>query len=202
MKVRGTPLQPNPGRDDVHIRTRMEPGLATPTIIGDPVTRQDVAKETGEMRRFYMLSSNVKEIAKKIGYTDGCVGCRAVERGLVSKPAHSEECRRRMEPEIRKTARGAIRMEEYEQRIAKEVEEQVKRHAGEGDQTDVGNNPSGSGSGSSGLADRVRHENKLAKTQSAHEDFITSSNQTSTPSLAADISRSLDVAVVTMCEVA
>ena len=68
LQVRGTPLQPNPGRDDVHIRTRMEPGLAVPTIIGDPVTRQDVAKETGEMRRIYMLRSNVKEIPKRIGY--------------------------------------------------------------------------------------------------------------------------------------
>ena len=37
LKVKGTPLQPNPGSDDARIRTRLDPGLADHTIIGDPV---------------------------------------------------------------------------------------------------------------------------------------------------------------------
>ena len=59
--------------------------------------------------------------------------------GYSSRPMHSEECRHRMEAEIRKTPRGAVRMQDYERKLADEIEE------------------------------RVRRENKIAKTESAHE---------------------------------
>ena len=52
---------------------------------------------------------------------------------------HTDECRVRMEAKIREFPRGAIRMQDYERKLAAEVE------------------------------DRVLRENKAAKTQSAHE---------------------------------
>ena len=41
-------------------------------------------------------------------------------------PLHSEECRRRMEAEIRKTPKGQVRMQDFENRLAVEVEEQCR----------------------------------------------------------------------------
>ena len=58
LSVKGTPLQPNPGQSDSRIKTRMEPGLSVPVVMGDPVTTQDVARAVGEQRPFYMLRAN------------------------------------------------------------------------------------------------------------------------------------------------
>ena len=82
LSVRGTPLLPNPGRDDSRIMTKMIPGLANTDVIGDPITKQEVAREMGEKRLFYLLKDTVREAAKVIGYTKGCVGCRSVEMGF------------------------------------------------------------------------------------------------------------------------
>ena len=114
LAVKGTPLQPNPESEDVRIRTKMVPGLATTEIVGDPVTKQDLKAQVGEQRPFYMTRANVKEAAKAIGFTDGCAGCRAVEHNYVSRPMHNEACRLRMEAEIRKTTVGGTRMENFE----------------------------------------------------------------------------------------
>ena len=73
LAVRGTPLQPNPGEGDTRIRTRMEPGIAVPEVIGDPVTKEDIREEMGEQIPFYLTRASV------IGYTKGCPGCRATE---------------------------------------------------------------------------------------------------------------------------
>ena len=105
LAVQGTPLQPNPGSTDARITTRLEPGLANSEVIGDPITKQEVARELGEQRPFYFMREDVRTIALKIGYTDRCPGCRAVRLNLTSRPVHSEECHARMEPEI-KVAKG------------------------------------------------------------------------------------------------
>ena len=137
--MKGTPLQPNPGSEDGRIRTRMEPGVAVSDVIGDPVTTQEVRATLGEQRPFYLLRANVREAAKVIGYTEGCRGCKAVKCNFTSKPAHTAECRQRMEEQIQKTTRGSQRMAEFEGRLATEVEQ------------------------------RVLNENKLAKTGSVQE---------------------------------
>ena len=98
--------------------TKMIPGLANTDVIGDPITKQDVAREMGEKRPFYMMRASVREVARNIGYTKDCPGCRAVENNFSSRPPHTAECHRRMEPEMRKTPRGAARMEAFEHRLA------------------------------------------------------------------------------------
>ena len=122
----GTPLQPNPSHEDARIKTRMEPGVATPVIVGDPVTQQDVKAALGEQRPFYLMRADVREAAKKIGFTEGCAGCRAVRLNFSSRPVHTDACRRRMESEIRKTPRGQERMSEFESRLASDVEKRIE----------------------------------------------------------------------------
>ena len=126
LAVRGTPLQPHPNSDDNRIRTKMIPGLATTEVIGDPVTAQDIKEEVGGGRPFYFMRADVKIVASKIGYTDNCAGCRAVRLGFTSRPPHSLECRARMEPEMKKLPRGNARMEQFEHKLASEVEKRVR----------------------------------------------------------------------------
>ena len=82
MAVRGTPLQPNPGANDVRIHTCMNPGLAQQSTMGEPVTRQELRKELGETRRFQLLRRDVRAAAKVIGYTPNCPGCKGVVNNL------------------------------------------------------------------------------------------------------------------------
>ena len=87
------------------------------------------------------MRDEVRAVAARIGYTDKCPGCRAVKNNFVSRPTHSAECRARMEPEMRKSARGGQRLEQWENRLSAEVET------------------------------RIRDENKLAKkTQGVHDN--------------------------------
>ena len=128
LAVRGTPLNPNPDANDSRVRTRMEPGVANDQIVGDPVTKEDVSAELGTSRHpFHLMRKDVREAAKVIGFTRNCKGCKAVELGYTSRPMHSDECRPRMEEQIRKTTRGAARMEEFERRLASDVEARVRR---------------------------------------------------------------------------
>ena len=83
------------------------------------------------------MREDVRTIASKIGYTDRCPGCRAVRLNLTSRPVHSEECHARMEPEMKKLPRASARMEQFEFKLAADVEK------------------------------RIRAENKVAKTESA-----------------------------------
>ena len=80
LAVRGTPLRPNPTSEDQRIRTKMDPGLSTNAVVGDPVTKEEIATEVcGSQRRFRLLRKEVRAAAERIGYTQGCPGCRAVE---------------------------------------------------------------------------------------------------------------------------
>ena len=140
LKVRGSPLQPNPGSDDTTIRTKMAPGVADERVMGDPVTKEEIAKGMGQHRHpFHLMRADVREVARRIAYTLGCKGGKATELNYTSRPVHTDQCRQRMEAEMRKPPRGAERMQDYERKLADEIEE------------------------------RVRRENKIAKTQSAHE---------------------------------
>ena len=64
---------------------------------------------------------------KKHGYTDGCEGCRRQRVGIKDHREHTEECRQRMEAEIQKTPRGMARMQDYERKLADEIEARVIR---------------------------------------------------------------------------
>ena len=91
MAVQGTPLQPNPGANDVRIHTCMNPGVAQETTQGEPVTREEVRKELGQTRRFQLLRKDVKEIASRIGYTPDCPGAKQQ-----SMTTHRDLCTQRL----------------------------------------------------------------------------------------------------------
>ena len=48
----------------------MAPGVADDRVVGDPVTKEEVAKEMGQHRHpFHFMRADVREVAKRIGYT-------------------------------------------------------------------------------------------------------------------------------------
>ena len=106
--------------------------------MGEPVTKEEIAKAVGAQRPFYLMWNDVRKAAEIIGYTPGCKGCKAVRLNYSSRPMHTEECRSRMETEVRKTARGAERMVEFERKLADEVEARVARDAADGSNVHVG----------------------------------------------------------------
>ena len=89
----GVPWEPIPGRnvDTIPVRVRLaEEGEAAPepANLGEP---RAISRRRMRITR--------KQIVK-IGFTVGCPGCRAVNRGLPAVD-HSEECRRRFEHDVR-----------------------------------------------------------------------------------------------------
>ena len=64
---------------------------------------------------------------EKFGYTTGCPGCRAVNRGTTAAN-HSEECRSRIAEELEKV--GDVRLERENERLFEYLEEEEKKKAG------------------------------------------------------------------------
>ena len=78
-----------------------------------------------------------------------------------SRPMHSLECRWRMEPEVSKSVRGKERMEEFERKLAADVEERVRKQAKEEHGGDIGVSL-GSSSGSKTRKESFKHIEKPA----------------------------------------
>ena len=110
--TRGTPWEPTPGRSGIEIRSRVllpdERQKPIPVICGDDgdyiVRRARINRET----------------IRKLGFTVGCPGCRAVNRNL---PAvnHNEECRKRIEEHLR--SQGDPRMIQSDERFNRREED-------------------------------------------------------------------------------
>ena len=92
-EIKGTPWQPTPGRESVEIKCRINmPQDETP--VTQPVTRGD---EEGGVKRAKIF----KDDLVRFGHTVGCQGYKAAVRGRTAQ-SHSEECRKRIEDELRK----------------------------------------------------------------------------------------------------
>ena len=70
------------------------------------VTRPIRGKDEYVPRRFRIQKSDLQ----KFGYTAGCPGCRAANRGLTAM-GHSEECRRRIQEELERVGDARIERE-------------------------------------------------------------------------------------------
>ena len=70
-----------------------------------------------------------KDDLEKFGYTTGCPGCRAVNRGTTAA-SHSEECRSRIAAELEKI--GDSRLERETERLFEFLEEEEKKKTGAG----------------------------------------------------------------------
>ena len=67
LEVQGSPLLPNPGQSDHRIRTKMDPGIPEKDDLHAPITKEEIAREAGESRPFYLMRSDVRQASKTIG---------------------------------------------------------------------------------------------------------------------------------------
>ena len=131
--VTGTPGAPDPkkpGKSQVPIRVeaRIEEEIQDEDV-------PEVAKEGARPRRWRIRKADFE----KMGYTKGCEGCRHTQAGMKgTHRGHSEECRKRIEEELRKTPEGKRRIEEAQDRFTAHEERQMEAEqqdtSGGGDQ--------------------------------------------------------------------
>jgi len=86
----------------------------------------------GEERDFIVRRMRItREFIRKVGFTIGCPGCRAVDRGQ-SAVSHNEECRHRIETMLRAEGNGKIlRSDERIRERNEERDNKRRRRAGD-----------------------------------------------------------------------
>ena len=122
--MRGVPWEPIPGRGMIQIKSKtVIPG----EVEGEGITEEPLLKE--------MIPRRVK-ITKydlsKYGFTAGCPGCIAANRGLVVN--HSEKCRKRIEQlieenELERTGKARERIEERQKKRKRKMKRDRRRNA-------------------------------------------------------------------------
>ena len=117
--MRGTPLRPDPSSNSsrIPVRIRMTfPEMPLPEEI--PPANKEVS-----IRRMRITKSD----HEAHGYTDGCPGCYNHRMGLCIRQ-HTEECRKRIMEEQRKTGTGFKKQQAETERIAKFCEEELRQN--------------------------------------------------------------------------
>ena len=90
--LQGTPWQPTPGRNDesIQVKVRLAEEGSQP-ILPDP---DGLAAPKPEIKRRARIS---RTDVIRVGFTIGCPGCTAINRGEKEAQNHTEECRARIE---------------------------------------------------------------------------------------------------------
>eukprot|EP00971_Amphidinium_carterae_P325488 6455761-Amphidinium_carterae.1 len=146
--LKGTPWAPTPG--EIHLPEAVRTG---PEVEADADARASNAEDTS-VRKHRTYLRRDKEL-RDYGYTKNCPGCEAARLGLPAR-GHSEVCRKRIEEEMRATAKGRDRLEITEDKLR-------IRHDEEMVETPVEPASGASGSGSAGpvpmsFADKRRQQ--------------------------------------------
>ena len=128
--IQGTPQQPDPGKIGIGIPIgfRFE---VKPT----EVDVQPVREMTEPMARRRGITQTELD---KYGFTEGCPGCIAKQRGEVAKKGHSEACRKRIEDMMRQNDEDKKKIEAADDRISHQIarkleQEEKKRKTAEED---------------------------------------------------------------------
>ena len=89
--LRGPPWQPIPGRNEDTIPVRVRLAEEGSPILPNP---DSIAAPRAEIKRRARIS---RSDVIRVGYTIGCPGCQAINRGDRESQNHTEECRARIE---------------------------------------------------------------------------------------------------------
>ena len=93
-----------------------------------------------------------KDDLEKFGYTAGCPGCRAVNRGTTAAN-HTEECRSRIAEELEKV--GDVRLERETERLFEYLEEEENKKKAKASEDQRESMPSASSSGPAAAQENV-----------------------------------------------
>ena len=125
--LQGTPWQPTPGRNEesIPVKVRLAEEGSQP-ILPDP---GGLAAPKPEIKRRARIS---RTDVIRVGFTVGCPGCTAINRGEKEAQNHTEECRTRIEKAL--IEEGGIkgkRMMEGNQRYSEHQAKKTKAVTGE-----------------------------------------------------------------------
>ena len=100
LELRATAIQPNPGQDDLRIRTHVR----DPAPIRAPMVAQP-NEGNHDARQVYLKKQDFEGEAGA-GYTLGCPRCAKMRLGLMPSGPHNAECRAKMAERLSKTTEG------------------------------------------------------------------------------------------------
>ena len=117
--MQGIPQQPDPKRKGITIPISFRFESMTTEIETHPV------KEPTEptARRRGMTQTELD----KYGFTPGCPGCIAKQRGEIAKRGHSEACRKRIEDMMRQDGDDRRKIEAADERITHQIARRIEK---------------------------------------------------------------------------
>ena len=117
--IQGTPQQPDPGKS----------GIAIP--IGfrfeSKLTEVDVQPVREMMEPMARRRGITQTELEKYGFTVGCPGCIAKQKGEVAKKGHSEACRKRIEDMMRQDEKDWKKIEAADDRISHQIARRLEQ---------------------------------------------------------------------------
>ena len=129
--IRGIPQQPDPKRKGATIPISFK--FESISTEGETHPSKEIPEPMARRRGITQIE------LEKYGFTPGCPGCLAKQRGEIAKRGHSEACRKRIEDMMRQDGEDRKKIEAADERITRQVArriEQEEKKKRSGDVTD------------------------------------------------------------------
>ena len=117
--IQGTPQQPDPGKSGIVIPIGFRFESKPIEVDAQPV--REMAEPMARRRGITHLE------LEKYGFTAGCPGCTAKQRGEVAKKGHSEACRKRIEDMMRQDEKDRKKVEAADDRISHQIARRLEQ---------------------------------------------------------------------------
>ena len=117
--IRGTPQQPDPEKK----------GIRVPISVRFEAKEEDTqAHPAREPEEPAVRRRGITQLElDKYGFTPGCPGCLAKQRGEVAKKGHSEACRKRIEDLMREDVEDKKKIEKSDERITHQIARRIEQ---------------------------------------------------------------------------
>ena len=126
MAIKGTPWAPRPTEAE-----KKDPEIYFPEEVTEEGPPTQYAE--GDLAKPRRVKITVKDL-RKYGYTNGCLKCSELRRGLKTEKGHTETCRRRLEAAMRDDEEDQRRVREAGNRMDRYMYESTRGAAEEGKQ--------------------------------------------------------------------
>lgn len=119
LRVKATPMSPNPCNPDQEIIV-LKPINENSGKSGKDFPETKATTDTTKRRNFKMT----KRLFDEFGFTPGCIGCEAIDEGLLRR-IHSKHCRERIAQELNKSEKGRKVLKNASDRLNKSEDKDV-----------------------------------------------------------------------------
>ena len=117
--IRGIPQQPDPKRKGATIPISFK--FESISTEGETHPSKEIPEPMSRRRGITQIE------LEKYGFTPGCPGCLAKQRGEIAKRGHSEACRKRIEDMMRQDGEDRKKIEAADERITRQVARRIEQ---------------------------------------------------------------------------